>query len=88
MIGLSSGTRIWLAAGMTDIDVYKRQSTERSLYYPAVFTPFDTLTVPGYDSTFLVMQRDVSPIPEPTSIALLGLGLLGLVSFRRRSKTC
>lgn len=63
-------------------------STERALYYPAVINPPDTFIVSGYDSTFLVVQRDVSSIPEPTSIALLGLGLLGLVSFRRRSKAC
>jgi hypothetical protein len=35
----------------------------------------------------LVVRESVSNVPEPTSIALLGLGLMGVTASRRKNKT-
>ena len=37
----------------------------------------------GFTATF-VSDADVSPVPEPTSLVLLGSGLLGLAGYSRR----
>jgi len=34
----------------------------------------------------LVFHADISPVPEPTTFALAGLGLFGLIGFRRRRR--
>jgi hypothetical protein len=42
----------------------------------------------GIDTVFSgllnAMRIEVTPIPEPNALALFGLGLLGLIGFRRR----
>ena len=38
------------------------------------------------DSTLTANGNETSPVPEPTTLLLLGTGLIGLASFRRKSK--
>ena len=46
----------------------------------------DAYDVPGAgDAAFVGDNFTLTAVPEPTTIALLGLGLAGLVGFRRRS---
>jgi hypothetical protein len=38
----------------------------------------------GFDSAFLISYRDDRRVPEPMTLALVGLGLGGLAMTRRR----
>lgn len=49
------------------------------------FTNLSSVTIAGY-SYFALDNLNVSPIPEPTTMLLLGAGLIGLAGFRRKFK--
>ena len=50
---------------------------------------WEDLAFPGADkdfTDFVVIAESVNPIPEPSMLALLGLGLLGFAGGRRLNK--
>lgn len=65
-------------------------------YYPAPWTPneyvlaWEDLAAPGGDFDFddmVLMVESVRPVPEPTTLGLMGLGLMSLAfAARRRNK--
>jgi len=63
--------------------------------FPTVYDPFEpgvynfvlSLTPATFVGDTLVAEMDVVVTPEPSTLALLGLGALGLIAYRRRQKT-
>ncbi len=52
------------------------------IFFLAQTDPADGVT--GYDSVYYYSTLDVKPVPEPSTIIMLGIGLTGLVAMRKR----
>ncbi len=57
-------------------------SSEVSFFLPAI--QLSTLEISGPGGLYTSLE--VSPVPEPSTLLLLGAGLLGLAGFRRKLK--
>lgn len=48
--------------------------------------PYATIDSFGFPGNWMIRANGVSPVPEPTTMLLLGIGLVGLASLRRKIK--
>ena len=75
-----------LADGLADLWIVDEISMDEDTIYQSVISYNDF--VGEYASTLLVAQgADVAPVPIPAAAWLLGSGLLGVLSSRRRNRS-
>jgi hypothetical protein len=95
--GSSSGTSVTLDAQGYIVDVgdgktsYWSGSFTTQIYQPTnnIITPFDIQTLidgGGTITSSFSGEFDVTDVPEPVSMALIGGGLIGLAAIKRRKR--
>ena len=73
--------------GTSEVDLLQAGAPDQFRYYPqGTFTHFGVTQGDSNSFGFPNSELSVAPAPEPSSIALLAAGLLGLFGLRRRSK--
>ena len=70
---------------------YSYLNTYDLIAYESLFDGSDTLTITvssgdGWAMDYSELEFSGSPVPEPTTIFLLGSGLIGIAGFRRKIK--
>ncbi len=77
---LNSGTMEYEAANFATVGPFHVGATE---YYESYKIIFPTLRDTGNNSMQIAELQLIGSVPEPTTVALLGMGLVGLMASRR-----
>jgi len=69
-----------------EIVVFTFDSTTPYAIAPSVISVTNAIATPGFQSIVTHLSFNVGAVPEPASYALLGIGMTGLLAFRRLFK--
>lgn len=80
--------------GESGYSIFGPQNIHSAQVYTFTGTGITSVQFDGNDQNFygtssvLLDNLTLTPVPEPTTLALCGLGILGALAMRRRSKSC